>query len=65
MTTMPTDTYYRGYRLTQVRKGTPTETIQIRQMGDPELIALVPTLERAKAEVDSYHTDVKDGGLVR
>lgn len=52
---LPTDTYYRGYRLSQVRAGTPTETIHVRYPGDSTLLAAVPTLDQAKKVVDEYH----------
>jgi hypothetical protein len=54
MTNLPTDTYYRGYRLTLMAQGTPTERIHIRQMGDPELIAGVPDMHTARAVIDGW-----------
>lgn len=49
-----TDTYYRGYRLSRLREGTPTETVHIRWMGQDELIAAVPTLDQAKSTIDEW-----------
>lgn len=54
MITLPTDTYYRGYRLSQFRVGTPTEKVHIYAMGDPELLSIVPTIDKAKEVIDEW-----------
>ena len=51
---MHTDTYYRGYRLSLLREGTPTEKVHIHAMGDPELISIVPSLEKAREIIDTW-----------
>lgn len=48
-----TDTYYRGYRLTLLREGTPTETVAIHHEADH--LGFVPTMEQARQVVDDYH----------
>lgn len=59
-TSLPTDTYYRGYRLSRVREGTPSETVHIYHGIDHidtvvwDLISLVPTMERAKETIDNW-----------
>lgn len=53
-TSLPTDTYYRGYRLSLFRKGTTIQKVHIHAQGDPELIAIVPNLEHAKTTIDSW-----------
>lgn len=52
---MHRDIYYRGYRLSIMRESTPTQTIHIHAPGDPTLLALVPTEEKAREVVDGYH----------
>lgn len=49
---LPTDTYYRGYRLSAVRQGTPTETVHIYYGTD--LVSMVPTLEQARRTIDDW-----------
>lgn len=49
--------YYRGYNLI------PRDGVWDIAWG--EVIDTAATLEDAEAVVDSYHSDVKDGGLVR
>jgi hypothetical protein len=45
---------YRGYLLRVVRRGTPTETVHIRQHG--EFISAVPTIDKAKEVIDEWMT---------
>ena len=49
-----TDTYYRGYRLSTFRAGTPTEKVHIHAMGDPELLSIVPNQDKARATIDEW-----------
>lgn len=51
---LPTDTYYRGYRLSHLREGTPTAKVHIHAMGDPELLSIVPTEAKAKETIDEW-----------
>jgi hypothetical protein len=51
---MITDIYYRGYRLTTLRQGTPTEKVHIHAMGDPELVSIVPDAITARNTIDSW-----------
>lgn len=50
--TLPIDTYYRGYRLSTLRQGTPTETVSIWHGTDH--LGFVPTIDQAKRVVDEY-----------
>lgn len=49
-----TDTYYRGYRLSRFRAGTPRESVHIHAQGDPELLSIVSTLEDARRVIDNW-----------
>ena len=49
---MQEDTYYRGYRLSRVRIGRPTETVHIYH--ETDFLGCVPTLAEAKNIVDDY-----------
>lgn len=53
ITSLPTDTYYRGYRLSHCAQGTPTETVKIYYGTD--FLGLVPTMDQARKVVDEYH----------
>lgn len=53
-TSLPTDIYYRGYRLSRLRAGTPTEKVHIHAQGDPELLSIVPTMDKARAVIDDW-----------
>lgn len=48
------DIYYRGYRLSLFREGKPTAKVHIHAMGDPELLSIVPTVEKAKETIDGW-----------
>lgn len=54
MSLLHRDLYYRGYRLSILREGTPTQQVNIRHMGDPDLIAAVPDVDRAKKTIDEW-----------
>lgn len=50
--TLPTDTYYRGYRLSHQRQGTPTEQVNIYYGSD--FLGACPTMDQAKGICDGY-----------
>jgi hypothetical protein len=51
---MNRDIYYRGYRLSIFREGTPLQKVHIHQQGDPGLISIVPSVDTAKKNIDEW-----------
>ena len=52
-TSLPTDTYYRGYRLSCTHEGTPEQTIDIYANADH--IERVFDFDTARADIDAWH----------